>query len=201
MVNPQYGFPDLVSGSFIKDGVKLVRDPFIGGSYYELGSSKFSSLYLTWALPLITKPLIVNCTVSALRKWASQGVPFNFVRIYDILEADIKISFVSGDHGDGLPFNGKHGPFGHGLPPPTGILHLNEDIPWAMGAVPGTVDIETVVLHMLGHVLGLSHSNVSSAVMWAHMQWGLIKRDLDPDDIVGIRTLYGYRDRPRHRAF
>jgi Ca2+-binding RTX toxin-like protein len=46
-----------------------------------------------------------------------------------------------------------------------------------------------VVLHELGHALGMDHSTDKSAVMYPT---GLTtNRDLDPSDIAGIQTLYG----------
>jgi hypothetical protein len=71
-------------------------------------------------------------------------------------------------------------------------------------------DLETNLLHELGHVLGLSHcklgkteddckSNIGeghsipgvTSVMYQFENTGVIKRDLTNDDILGIRSLYG----------
>jgi len=49
-------------------------------------------------------------------------------------------------------------------------------------------DVEGVVTHELGHSIGLHHSGVESATMWAIATVGA--RSLDPDDIAGARTLY-----------
>ncbi|XP_047326762.1 metalloendoproteinase 4-MMP-like [Impatiens glandulifera] len=76
--------------------------------------------------------------------------------------------------------------------PPDGELHFNARIPWVNGAEPGKMDIETVALHELGHVLGLYHSNVPSAVMWPTSEPGVTKRNLHDDDIAGIKALYNF---------
>jgi hypothetical protein len=50
------------------------------------------------------------------------------------------------------------------------------------------VDVEAVTVHELGHVLGLNHSGVESAAMWAFQSLG--QRALDPDDVAAAQTLY-----------
>jgi len=53
------------------------------------------------------------------------------------------------------------------------------------------VDLENVMTHELGHYLGLAHSTVLDATMFASAEAGeTIKRDLDPDDIEGLCTIY-----------
>lgn len=49
--------------------------------------------------------------------------------------------------------------------------------------------LDRVVLHEIGHVLGMNHSEDSGAVMYP--QAGYSKAALDNDDIVGICTRYG----------
>ncbi|MEY3012775.1 MAG: hypothetical protein RIT45_1510 [Pseudomonadota bacterium] len=51
-------------------------------------------------------------------------------------------------------------------------------------------DIRTVVLHEAGHVLGLDHSSLSSAVMADGRTPGEILRTPQDDDIAGICSLY-----------
>lgn len=53
------------------------------------------------------------------------------------------------------------------------------------------IDLQSVILHELGHALGLGHSADSSAVMFASYCQGCNKRALAPDDIAGITSLYG----------
>ncbi|KAH9747898.1 hypothetical protein KPL70_004857 [Citrus sinensis] len=88
-----------------------------------------------------------------------QGGPAHYHTHYDYDAADVKISFQRGDHGDGYPFDGP-GPYNllaHSFPPTDGRFHYDGDENWTVGAVPGAVDMQTVALHELRHVLGLAH--------------------------------------------
>ncbi|MFK7987074.1 MAG: matrixin family metalloprotease, partial [Sandaracinaceae bacterium] len=54
-----------------------------------------------------------------------------------------------------------------------------------------TVDLENVLTHELGHYLGLAHSTETEATMFVSAVAGeVLKRDLHPDDIAGICTVY-----------
>ena len=54
-----------------------------------------------------------------------------------------------------------------------------------------SVDFENTLTHEIGHVLGLAHSKVMEATMFAFSSaGGVAKRSLHSDDIEGICTLY-----------
>lgn len=58
-------------------------------------------------------------------------------------------------------------------------------------------DIELVLTHELGHVLGLGESAVPDATMWPTIRPGeLERRELAADDVDGISTLYATPDAP-----
>lgn len=54
----------------------------------------------------------------------------------------------------------------------------------------GEIDLESIVLHELGHWLPLSHMANTNAVMYAVLGAGMRKTVLNNDDIAGITTLY-----------
>ena len=54
----------------------------------------------------------------------------------------------------------------------------------------GEIDLESIVLHELGHWLPLSHMPNTNAVMYAVLGSGMRKTVLNSDDIVSITTLY-----------
>ncbi|KAI9185059.1 hypothetical protein LWI28_003782 [Acer negundo] len=98
---------------------------------------------------------------------------FSFSRVEDSGNAKITIGFESGDHGDRFPFDGPSpsGPtIAHALAPTDGRFHYDAEEKWAVGAIPGSIDMETVALHGIGHLLGLDHSEVEGAIMWHSSQ-------------------------------
>jgi hypothetical protein len=52
-------------------------------------------------------------------------------------------------------------------------------------------DFQSIIVHEIGHFLGLSHSNTDSATMWPNYDTGSTTlRDLDADDAAGICALF-----------
>jgi hypothetical protein len=97
-----------------------------------------------------------------------------------------------------LPFDGGSGVLAHAYQPGTeaifggggtvaGDVHMDVDENWTDNA--GGIDIFTVMLHELGHALGLGHSDDINAIMYPF--YGGPNRTLGADDIAGIQALYG----------
>ncbi|MGE3819936.1 MAG: matrixin family metalloprotease, partial [Isosphaeraceae bacterium] len=78
------------------------------------------------------------------------------------------------------------------LPPPfnggsaAGDISLNSNVSWAINA---NYDLQTVAIHEIGHALGVGHSTITSAVMYAY--YNNVKQSLTADDIAGIQAVYG----------
>ena len=104
------------------------------------------------------------------------------------------IYFGTGSHGDAYPFDGRGKVLAHtffpSLPNPepiAGDMHLDDAEVWKIGA---TTDLFSVVLHELGHGLGLGHSDDPRNVMYAYYRgW----QALSAGDIAAIRELYATR--------
>jgi predicted Zn-dependent protease len=56
------------------------------------------------------------------------------------------------------------------------------------GALRSNPDIQRVALHEIGHLLGMDHSTISNAIMYAYINNSY---QLTADDIAGIQSLYG----------
>ncbi|KAB2604796.1 hypothetical protein D8674_037918 [Pyrus ussuriensis x Pyrus communis] len=130
----------------------------------------------------------------AFSRWASV-IPVSFMETNDYGFADIKIGFYSGDHGDGEPFDGVLGILAHSFSPMSGRLHLDAAERWAVDFRKEksmvAVDLESVAVHEIGHLLGLGHSLVKEAVMYPSLKPRDRKVDLHLDDIEGVQALYG----------
>jgi len=118
------------------------------------------------------------------------------------------------DAADGIGFDGVWSPsagtgsvFAHAWGPSdimtegtAGNIHLDKDELWVTAGaetppsgISATIDLQTVLLHEIGHSLGLGHENslgsgLTAPVMQS-LYWGE-QRSLRADDIAGIRTLY-----------
>jgi hypothetical protein len=130
----------------------------------------------------------------ATRIWSSV-TPLRFRELaVPRFSVDIEILFALGDHGDGSPFDGAGGPdrniLAHAFfPPPSagtlaGDIHFDDAQPWSMGLLLSTA------LHELGHSLGLEHSSVSNAVMFANLNGATT---LHADDVKSIQSLYPFQ--------
>ncbi|XP_065879933.1 metalloendoproteinase 5-MMP-like [Euphorbia lathyris] len=126
----------------------------------------------------------------AFQKWA-QVTHFTFEEVSESSEAELEIGFFERFHGDDYPFDGTKGTLAHASAPTSGKCHFDSDERWSQNPGPNEVDLESVAVHEIGHLLGLDHSEDRNAIMFAYFGYGITKRELATDDIQGIRALYG----------
>ncbi|XP_009113266.1 metalloendoproteinase 5-MMP [Brassica rapa] len=202
IVKPRCGNPDMIDGttSEMNAGKKfrtVARYSFFPGKPQWPKRNRDLS-YAFVPLNNLTEE-VKQVFARAFTRWADV-TPLNFTRSESILRADIVIGFFAGDHGDGEPFDGPMGTLAHASSPPTGMFHLDGDEDWLISGedmsrqilpVTSVVDLESVAVHEIGHLLGLGHSSVEDAIMYPAISGGHRKVELAKDDIEGIQHLYG----------
>ncbi|XP_014360479.2 matrix metalloproteinase-14 isoform X2 [Papilio machaon] len=108
-------------------------------------------------------------------------------------QVHIEIRFEKGEHGDGDPFDGPGGTLAHAyFPVYGGDAHFDDAEVWSINSRRGT-NLFQVAAHEFGHSLGLSHSDVRSALMAPFYRGYDPAFQLDQDDIQGIQALYGHK--------
>lgn len=103
----------------------------------------------------------------------------------------ISFRFVESEHGDGDAFDGVGGTLAHAFFPVFGgDAHFDDAEVWTIGSTRGT-NLFQVAAHEFGHSLGLSHSDVRSALMAPFYRGFDPTFKLDSDDVLAIQALYG----------
>ncbi|CAD6337087.1 unnamed protein product [Miscanthus lutarioriparius] len=206
MMAPRCGVADIINGTSTMGGGAGASSSHVHGRNlftYFPGSPAWprSKKSLTYAITQTSLTSIDRATLSqvfarAFARW-SAATTLNFTETASAKDADITIGFYAGDHGDGEAFDGPLGTLAHAFSPTNGRFHLDAAEAWvATGDVSRAssdvaVDLESVAVHEIGHLLGLGHSAEPSAIMYPTITSRTRKVDLAEDDVAGIQNLYG----------
>ena len=196
---PETGVVDAATENLMKQP----RCGVVDVAAFSAAGQKWSTTNLRYAFENFTADLssatIITAIEQAFALWAAE-TPLRFTRVTVAAGPEIIIRFVTGDHGDGAPFDGPGGVLAHAFFPPTppnpptaiqGDTHFDDAETWTVTVPPGagTFDLVTVAAHEFGHALGLGHSSVTGSLMAPF--YGGPHRFLHADDIAGIVSLYG----------
>ncbi|MBA0652485.1 hypothetical protein Goklo_019744 [Gossypium klotzschianum] len=132
---------------------------------------------------------------NGMPRWNKRQLTYMFRSSAFVIKAnpsDIVMGFHRRSHGDNFPFDGPGNVLAHAFAPRDGRLHYDADENWSTSNAirQNQIDLESVAIHEIGHILGLGHSEDPNAIMYAYFSPGTIKRNLGRDDIDGIRALY-----------
>ncbi len=160
-------------------------------------TSRWSTTALTYqltnVLPGLDEQMQRDAVDRAFALWADAS-KLTFTSV--TTGADLNISFEEGDHGDDFPFDGLGSNLGHAFFPGSGMpgeVHLCATENWVIGeAAESEIDLFAVLVHEIGHGLGVEHSLNATAVMLPSYM-GTIDA-LAEDDIDSIQKLYGSAD-------
>ncbi|RCV21046.1 hypothetical protein SEVIR_4G106300v4 [Setaria viridis] len=201
MMAPRCGVADVINGTSTMGASSHAHGRNLYSYFPGSPSWPRSKKRLTYAITDTAATTIDRATLSrvfarAFARW-SAATTLNFTETASARDADITIGFHAGDHGDGEAFDGPLGTLAHAFSPTDGRFHLDAAEAWvAAGDVSRAssdvaVDLESVAVHEIGHLLGLGHSSEPGAIMYPTITSRTRKVDLASDDVVGIQSLYG----------
>uniref|UniRef100_A0A8C0HWP2 Matrix metallopeptidase 8 n=2 Tax=Balaenoptera musculus TaxID=9771 RepID=A0A8C0HWP2_BALMU len=174
--------------------------PDTGNFMITPGNPKWKQTDLTYRIinytPDLSEAEVETVLEKAFKLW-SLASPLNFTKTSQE-EADIKIAFLQGDHGDNSPFDGPNGILAHAFQPGPGIggdVHFDAEETWTNTS--RNYNLFLVAAHEFGHSLGLAHSSDPGALMYPNYAFSEPSTySLPQDDISGIQAIYGPSSNP-----
>lgn len=171
----------------------------LSGPYRLVGCS-YPRHHLTYTFLNVTSDLAADQQKAVVRQafsaWAAIA-DLEFSEVEADESPDFRIAWRAANHGDGYPFDGPGNTLAHAFfPPPcggsnAGDLHFDDGETWVLDPSASGILLLQVAIHEIGHLLGLSHSQNQSAIMYAY--YSATNTQLHQDDLNGVVALYGAR--------
>ncbi|KAJ8042927.1 Matrix metalloproteinase-18 [Holothuria leucospilota] len=189
MLSPRCGNPDeevtsMLSNGREKDQSKIKKRYVKSSSKWNKNDISYKISQYSSQLPVETQRNIIRL---AFMTW-EEVTPLTFYESTN-QDADTEIGFYIGDHNDGSPFT--KGIIAHAFLPDnkafSGDVHVNEANRIVTDPNGNGYYLLSVMIHEIGHTLGLEHSLDKGAMMYH--AYGT-RTTLSADDIAGIQALY-----------
>ena len=173
----------------VPDGIPRAA---LDDKYAPLGA-KWSQSTVTWYVNNpddVTQAQAEAAVSAALATWAAQSSLPTFSKASSFNAANIKIQFAAILKADGTPDGPGNVLASTSFSGTAASMTIDTAETWSV-ATPtpsGSIDLQTVLLHELGHAIGLWHSALATATMYPYVSGQ--DQTLDGDDDVGISALY-----------
>ncbi|XP_050518959.1 matrix metalloproteinase-18-like [Diabrotica virgifera virgifera] len=201
----RYNLP--VDGKLNKETMELMQKPRCtqGENAYAVKSA-WKKFDIKWYFPQAT-PQALTVTKRVFEIWEEASkFKFTYLRIPNP-KPDITITVVPKQHyfryncqgNDECPFKFTSGVLAHSYFPPTSgciEIHMNSNLTWDFSlnsTAEGRTNFFAVLLHEVGHALGLAHSSDKKAVMYPFYE--TFPSHITDDDKRGLEKLYGHKSK------